>query len=894
MTESEKIGELYVEVSAIADKFKSDMAKLRSDVDKEGKKIEEKLSFKAKFDTSVANFRISELRKPREKLQKEFDKKISIDVSSTSLDRTREKLAAVDARLKGVGDTALTSGKSMMNAFAWVGGIAGTFTILKNMISAARESAVVHAQIYRAVETTGQAAGYTAKQLFKLADELKDLTAIDDDTILKDITNNLLTFKNVSGDAFKRAQLAILDLNAVISKGEVGALTSQTIQLGKALNAPTEGVTALTRVGVSFTEQQKEQIKTLEQSGKLIEAQSIILEEIEGKYGGQAKVLAEMDGGYKKFNQTIDDISESIGNDLVGSATEGTGALQELATGFLELNDAVKEVNSGVGIFGTIIDGLKNVVTGGRGIVDTAFNIKGQYKAAKEKYIKDMQEAKEKTESFYDAIGYSDKKDLTPKVFSPILDTTAGDEVLKQYDEQQTKIDQIKNKLKDVNLTTEQRLALEKELASNKDKGGNKSNTVTTTFKSQIPQGYTADQLVEFEKLKYAIIGYVDFRKAQIEEAYKYELSRAQGNASAVLQAEENKNISLAKLNSELTDFQKASNDKLLKDTEAYLKEDEEIRKQNQEKIKQQEADYNQQKLDAIDGYYDGLRTKNEDYFNYKVQKIQEESDALLLATGNSVIAKQFELDQLKELEQEYFEWKLNAWREDAGLMADITIGTFDAMTSAYDTFWQTLADADMTGKERMEAMWQAVKVSILQTVGNLVAGLIQKWIMAAAVGDGLKAAEVTAAGITGPAIAAAYAPAATFASVMSFGGAAVAGEAALATAVATSQMLAIPKFGSGTDGYVNVPEGFSKDNYPIMLKTGEDFNVRTPAQRSKDKITMDGIIASLNILNENLLNKNLSPTIVNNLSIDGKSLVKQVTKITNEMLKAGKDLSTP
>jgi hypothetical protein len=38
---------------------------------------------------------------------------------------------------------------------------------------------------------------------------------------------------------------------------------SSAIQLGKALNDPIKGVTALQRVGVSFTKSQKDQIKTL-------------------------------------------------------------------------------------------------------------------------------------------------------------------------------------------------------------------------------------------------------------------------------------------------------------------------------------------------------------------------------------------------------------------------------------------------------------------------------------------------------------------------------------------------------------------------------------------------------------------------------------------------------
>jgi hypothetical protein len=55
-------------------------------------------------------------------------------------------------------------------------------------------------------------------------------------------------------------------------------MSSSAIQLGKALNDPIKGVSALQRVGVSFTASQKEQIKTLVQSGRTMDAQKLILD----------------------------------------------------------------------------------------------------------------------------------------------------------------------------------------------------------------------------------------------------------------------------------------------------------------------------------------------------------------------------------------------------------------------------------------------------------------------------------------------------------------------------------------------------------------------------------------------------------------------------------------
>ena len=57
-------------------------------------------------------------------------------------------------------------------------------------------------------------------------------------------------------------------MTAALNQGEVSqsGLEQTTMRLGKALNDPIKGISALTRVGVTFTDAQKEQIKTLVES----------------------------------------------------------------------------------------------------------------------------------------------------------------------------------------------------------------------------------------------------------------------------------------------------------------------------------------------------------------------------------------------------------------------------------------------------------------------------------------------------------------------------------------------------------------------------------------------------------------------------------------------------
>jgi hypothetical protein len=119
------------------------------------------------------------------------------------------------------------------------------------------------------------------------------VTGIDDDAIQAG-ANLVLTFKNVANagagvDAiFDRTLAAATDLSAT----GFGSVEDSAKTLAKALNDPTQGMSALTRAGVTFTDQQKEQIKTLQASGRTLDAQKLILAEVESQVGGVAAASA--------------------------------------------------------------------------------------------------------------------------------------------------------------------------------------------------------------------------------------------------------------------------------------------------------------------------------------------------------------------------------------------------------------------------------------------------------------------------------------------------------------------------------------------------------------------------------------------------------------------------
>jgi ABC-type transporter Mla subunit MlaD len=101
-------------------------------------------------------------------------------------------------------------------------------------------------KVAQAVQQTGEAVGFSAQQLYDMAAQLQEVTNFGDEDTLNQVIAQLLTFTNVQGEQFKGAVVAAQNLATMLD----GDLQSAAIQLGKALNDPTEGLTALTRSGV--------------------------------------------------------------------------------------------------------------------------------------------------------------------------------------------------------------------------------------------------------------------------------------------------------------------------------------------------------------------------------------------------------------------------------------------------------------------------------------------------------------------------------------------------------------------------------------------------------------------------------------------------------------------
>ena len=196
------------------------------------------------------------------------------------------------------------------------------------------------AQVEAGLKSTGNTVGFTSEKLQKMAADLQKTTLFGDEEILKGATAQLLTFTNITGEQFKKTQEVALDLATRLD----GDLKSASIMLGKALNDPVANLSALSRAGIQFSEEQKATVKAMVATNDLAGAQTLILAELEKQYGGSAEAAAQAGmGPITQLTNQLSDLSEQIGERLIPFVKQFTDWIVGLAEKFDNLSESQKD-----------------------------------------------------------------------------------------------------------------------------------------------------------------------------------------------------------------------------------------------------------------------------------------------------------------------------------------------------------------------------------------------------------------------------------------------------------------------------------------------------------------------------------------------------------------------
>ena len=259
------------------------------------------------------------------------------------LDKMNNSIKSTEASSKSMNATMMGIAKSLLPIMSVMGAVNLLRNTVNKTIEVAREQVKAERMLESQLRATGNAVRLTSKEIWDMASNLQKLTNIGDEGIVKNLVIPLTTFKSISGDVFKSATKAIMDLNAVFGDASnPESLRSTAIQVGKALNDPLTGLLALRRAGVSFTAAQKEMIQSLVESGKLVEAQNMILKELEDQFGGAAEAavntgtqLKNAFGDYlevigKRMLPALDGVNLAFANLFSALASNHASALKDM------------------------------------------------------------------------------------------------------------------------------------------------------------------------------------------------------------------------------------------------------------------------------------------------------------------------------------------------------------------------------------------------------------------------------------------------------------------------------------------------------------------------------------------------------------------------------------
>jgi hypothetical protein len=288
-------------------------------------------------------------------------------------------MAAIIKLLSKFDDSGIRKAKSSFNGLSKTVGALGIGLGLGSLVSYAKTATqgfenaqIASAKLANVMKSMG--VGEATRRVDAYAESLQLVTAVDAD-VIKATQTKLATFAElnktigVTGGAFDRATVAALDLAAA----GFGSAESNAVQLGKALNDPIKGISALAKSGVTFTAQEKTKIKTLVETNKILEAQDIILQAIETQVGGTAEAGASV---FDRMKLSMDTVSDSIGEILLPYMKDFTDFLitdvipnvqsflkdlsnpdTETGKTFIAIKDAVTDTYNGVKDFFALFGG---------------------------------------------------------------------------------------------------------------------------------------------------------------------------------------------------------------------------------------------------------------------------------------------------------------------------------------------------------------------------------------------------------------------------------------------------------------------------------------------------------------------------------------------------------
>lgn len=258
---------------------------------------------------------------------------------TAEVEKAVKSLKDVDQSTKKTEDQFKELGKTIATVFA-------TKQLL-DFVHSANQAYESNAQTLRVLESTldatGAAAWTNSKKLVAMADGFQKVTNYSSGAV-QSMQTVLLGFKSIQGANFESASNAILDMATVMKMD----LSSAAQVVGKALDDPINGLGSLSRQGFAFTEEQKAMIQSMVDVGNVAGAQKVILDELNGTYGGAAKAAAN---ATTQLSNSMEDLKASIGEALSPLNQALASTANKVISSFIGMDKSTKTIVATMGVF---------------------------------------------------------------------------------------------------------------------------------------------------------------------------------------------------------------------------------------------------------------------------------------------------------------------------------------------------------------------------------------------------------------------------------------------------------------------------------------------------------------------------------------------------------------
>ena len=479
--------------------------------------------------------------------------------------------------------------------------------VVNELLEKAEAQEKAEQKVEQAVRSTGAAAGFSAGELKNMAAELQEITVFGDEDILNNVTAQLLTFTNIAGDQFKEAQMAAMNLATVLD----GDLKSASIQLGKALNDPIANLSALSRSGIQFTQAQKDMVKELWNAGEKAKAQSIILEELNNQYGGQAEAMANTyTGALKQFNNAWGDLQETLGLHILPVLAKFAGLMKSIIT--IPLSEKIRDQKTE---FNALMQALMDTNTE----ESTKKELIKQLNEKYSHYLKNIDLEK---------ASYDDLKTILKE---------ANDEMSKRI--QAAAVDEVLTKKRKKLLTANRKLIeAEIKLQNLKEKPYVDLDRLNTQTKAvELHKEKVAELGEEYNHLYQQLL-----KSGLIPKESEENLKSTEKEAETLLNvlSELPGEVKIEMDTDELDDVDKLY-DSIIAENEAA----------NRKKLKDDEK-YLNKKLADQKKYYETVKFADADYYEWKKRQIENEVEAMDISNEKKLEMKRELIEKLKEEEE--------------------------------------------------------------------------------------------------------------------------------------------------------------------------------------------------------------------------------------------------